>query len=140
MQEAQNTKTVKDMYAAFGRGDAQGVLAHVDERVIWRPIMGAASFVPTAGERRGKAAAAEFFRILYETISFQEFQPKEFIAQDETVVALGTYAGTPTAGGPQFRSPWAMVFTFRDGKVIEFREYTDSAALNASFQGAAARV
>jgi ketosteroid isomerase-like protein len=75
-----------------------------------------------------------------ETITFQEFQPKEFIAQDETVVALGTYAGTPTAGGPQFRSPWAMVFTFREGKVIEFREYTDSAALNASFQGAAARV
>ena len=77
MREAQNTKTVKDMYAAFGRGDAQGVLAHVDERVIWRPIMGAASFVPTAGERRGKAAAAEFFRILWAKRSrFRNFSPR----------------------------------------------------------------
>src|SRR6266852_2694848 len=101
MQETQNTKTVQDMYAAFGRGDAQGLLAHVDEQVIWKPIMGAASFVPTAGERRGKTAVAEFFQILGETIAFQDFQPKQFVAQGDTVVALGSYAATAKATGRQ---------------------------------------
>ena len=140
MQEDQNTKTIQDMYAAFGRADAQGVLSHIDEQVVWRPIMGAASFVPTAGERRGKAAVGEFFKTLAETIAFQEFQPKQFVAQGDTVVALGTYKATAKATGRPFTSEWTMVFTLKNGKVVEFKEYADTAAINASFQGAAARV
>ena len=140
MQEAQNTKMIQDMYAAFGRGDTQGVLSHIDEQVVWRPVMGTASYVPTAGERRGKPAVTEFFKILGETVAFQEFQPKQFVAQGDTVVALGSYTATAKSTGRQFRSEWTMVFTLKNGKVVEFKEYADSAAINASFQGAAARV
>ena len=139
MQEAQNTKAIQDMYGAFGRGDVQALLALVDESIVWKPILGAASYVPTAGERRGKAAVADFFKTLSETIAFQEFQPKQFVAQGDTVVALGSYAATAKATGRPFRSEWTMVFTLKNGKVVEFREYADSAAINASFQGAAAR-
>jgi ketosteroid isomerase-like protein len=140
MQENQNTKTVQDIYAAFGKGDIASVLAAMDEQIVWKPVMGAASYVPTAGERRGKAAVGEFFRILGDTVAFQEFQPQEFIAQGDTVVALGRYTGASKAGGPQFSGQWAMVFGFRNGKIVEFREYADTASLNAAFQGAAARV
>jgi uncharacterized protein len=139
MQE-ENTKTIQDMYAAFGRGDIQTLLAVMSEDIVWKPVLGAASYVPTAGERRGKAAVADFFKTLAQSIDFQEFQPKQFVAQDDTVVALGSYAATAKATGRPFKSEWTMVFTFKNGKVVEFKEYADSAAINASFQGAATRV
>jgi ketosteroid isomerase-like protein len=31
---------------------------------------------------------------------------------------------------------WTMVFTLRDGKVVHFQEFCDSAALNAAYQPA----
>jgi len=140
MQEAENSKTIQDMYAAFSRGDIQGVLAHIDEQVVWRPVLGTASYVPTAGERRGKVAVAEFFKILGETVAFQEFQAKQFVAQGDTVVALGHYAATAKTTGRPFKSEFTMVFTLKNRKVVEFKEFADSAAINASFQNASARV
>src|SRR4051812_6040717 len=103
MQESQNTMIVQNIYAAFGRGDLPVLLDALDEQILWRPVLGAASYVPTAGERRGKAAVAEFFKILNETIAFEDFQPKEFVAQGDQVVAIGQYTGRAKATGRQFR-------------------------------------
>src|SRR5688572_24706942 len=131
MQEAQNTQIVKDAYAAFGRGDVQGILDRLDDGVVWQAVYGADSHVPTAGTRRGKAQVAEFFRQVAENETFSVFAPKEFIATGDKVVALGHYTAT-TAAGKAFDSDFAMVFTLRNGKVIEFQEFTDSAAVNAA--------
>ena len=135
MQEAQNTKIVQEAYGAFGRGDIPAVLNLLDDNVTWKPIMGAASYVPTAGERHGKTSVGEFFRILGQNVQFEKFEPREFVAQGDKVVALGGYKGK-TPGGRTFESEWVMIFTFRDGKVVGFQEFTDSAALNAAYQPA----
>lgn len=135
MLEAQNTQVVRDAYAAFGRGDIQTILGHCDDSIVWKPVTGAASHVPFAGERRGKAAVGEFFRIVSETETFQQFEPREFVAQGDKVVALGHYRGTTNANGRTFESDFVMVFTLRDGKVTDFQEFLDSAALNAAFGG-----
>ena len=133
MHEAENTQVVKDAYAAFGRGDVQGILATLHDDVVWKPVHGAASYVPTAGERRGKAAVAEFFRAVAESMTFEQFEPREFVAQGETVVAIGHYRAVTKATGKPFESDFVMVFTLRNGKVATFREFTDSAAINAAF-------
>ncbi len=91
MQEAQNTKIVQDAYDAFGRGDVQTLLGYFDEAILWKPVHGAARHVPTAGERRGKAAVGEFFKIVSEQVNFLRFEPKEFVAQGDKVVAIGHY-------------------------------------------------
>jgi uncharacterized protein len=133
MHEAQNTKVIQGAYAAFLRQDIPGVLASVDDDVVWKPVTGAGRHVPTAGERRGKASIAEFFKVVGETTHFSRFEPKQFVAQGDKVVALGHYAATTPAGGA-FDSDFVMVFTLRDGKIIEFQEFLDSAAINAAFQ------
>jgi ketosteroid isomerase-like protein len=132
MQEAQNTKVVQDAYAAFGRGDVEGILDRLDDDVVWRGVYGAGPHVPTAGERRGKAQVAEFFKQVAQNVSFSRFEPTEFIASGSKVVALGHYAAT-TPVGKAFDSDFAMVFTLRNGKVTEFQEFTDSAAVNAAY-------
>lgn len=135
MSEAQNTRIVQDAYAAFGRGDLDALLAVMDEKIIWQPVYGAAPYVPHHGERHGKAAVREFFELLPQTLTFQQFEPREFIAQGDRVVTLGHYRGT-TPGGGHFDSDFVMVFTVRNGKVTSFQEFTDSAQVNAAFQPA----
>ena len=132
MQEAQNTKVVQEAYAAFGRGDVQGILDRLDEGIVWKGVYGAAPHVPTAGERRGKAQVREFFKQVAESVSFSRFEPKEFIASGDKVVALGHYTAT-TPLGKAFDSDFAMVFSLRNGKVTEFQEFSDSAAINAAY-------
>jgi ketosteroid isomerase-like protein len=135
MGEAENVGVVQAAYAAFGRGDIGGVLDALDEGIVWQPVHGAAAHVPFAGERHGKDAVAEFFRIVGETETFEQFEPREFVAQGDQVVAIGHYRARAHGGGT-FDSDFVMVFTLRGGRVVRFREYLDSAALNAAFAAA----
>jgi len=139
MQEPQNTKLVQDAYAAFQRGDIQAILEKLDAQVVWKPVTGADSNVPMAGERRGAADVGGFFKAVGASVHFSRFEPQQFVAQGDKVIALGHYTATTSAGG-SFDSDFVMVFTLRDGKVTEFQEFLDSAALNAAFASTAASV
>jgi ketosteroid isomerase-like protein len=136
MQETENTKVVQDAYAAFGRGDVQGILDRLDDGIVWKGVYGAGPHVPTSGERRGKAQVGEFFKQVAQNVNFSRFQPNEFVATGDKVVALGHYTAT-TPLGKTFDSDFAMVFTVRNGKVTEFQEFTDSAAVNAAYEARA---
>jgi len=139
MLETQNTQVVRDAYAAFLSRNLEALLATFDEHIVWKPVTGAASYVPTAGERHGTAAVAEFFRLVAETTQFSRFEPQQFIAQGNKVVTLGHFtAKTPT--GRSFDSDFVMVFTLENGKITEFQEFLDSAALNAAFAPASVSV
>jgi ketosteroid isomerase-like protein len=132
MQETQNTKVVQEAYAAFGRGDVPGILATLADDIVWMGVYGAGSHVPTSGERRGKAAVEKFFGQVAANVNFSKFEPKEFVASGDKVVALGHYTAT-TPAKKSFDADFAMVFTLRDGKVTRFQEFTDSAAVNAAY-------
>ena len=132
MQEAQNTQVVKNAYAAFLSQDVNTLLGLIDEQVVWKPVVGANRSVPNAGERHGRASVAEFFKITGESYQFSRFEPREYLAQGDKVVALGHYTAKTTAGG-MIDSDFVMIFTVRDGKVTAFQEFADSAALNAAW-------
>jgi ketosteroid isomerase-like protein len=132
MSAAENTKQVQEAYAAFGRGDVQSVLEGLSDDIDWH-FEGLSDRVPTSGRRVGKAAVAKLFSDLAGGVDFERFEPREFIAERDKVVTLGYYTGTSKATGRRFSSDWVMVFTFRDGKVVQFREYANLAAINAAF-------
>ena len=132
MEDARNTKVVQEAYAAFSRGDIQTLLSKLADDIVWTGVYGAGSQVPTAGERRGKAAVAEFFKQVGESVNFSRFEPNEFIAAGDKVVALGHYTAT-TPIKKSFDSDFAMVFTLRNGQVTRFQEFCNSAAINAAY-------
>lgn len=139
MHEAENTRLVQSAYAAFGRGDIQGVLDTLHDQIVWKPLTGAGRHVPMAGERRDKAGVATFFKIVGESLHFSRFEPREFIAEGDKVVALGHYTAKTSTGG-SMDSDFVMVFSVRNGKIVQFQEFLDSAALNAAFAPASAVV
>ena len=140
MPEAENTQLIKDAYASFQRGDIAAILNNCDENVEWHGVIGTEGVLPQSGLRRGRAQVAEFFKQVGDTTDFTSFEPKEFVAQGDKVVALGSYSARMKPSGQTYASDWVMVFTVRNGKVTGFQEYSDSAQLVRAYKGVAAGV
>jgi ketosteroid isomerase-like protein len=73
-----------------------------------------------------------------EHVTFSRFEPQSYVAQDDRVVALGHYTGRTSVGG-DFDSDFVMIFTLRNGRVIEFQEFLDVAQYNAAWAMVAVR-
>ena len=134
MSAAENTQRVKESYAAFQRGDIASILATLDDNIEWQGVIGTEGVLPQAGVRKGKAAVQEFFKHVAETTDFKSFEPLEFIAEGDQVAVVGRYTARVKPTGKNVESGWVMLFTFKNGKVVKFREYTDSAQLVKAFQ------
>jgi ketosteroid isomerase-like protein len=133
MSEAANVQTVKSAYAAFQRGDVKTILGLLADDVQWEGVKGTEGVLPQAGKRQGHAAVSQFFAQVAGTSNFETFEPREFVAQGDTVVAIGRYSGTSKPSGNSFASDWVMVFTFRNGQIATFREFVDSAQIVKAF-------
>jgi hypothetical protein len=132
MSAEENVQTAKDGYAAFGRGDLPGILELLTDDIEWvNP--GPPDVIPGAGTHRGKDAVAGFFGTLAQSTEFQAFEPREFIAQGDNVVALIHSEATARSTGRKFVDHEAHLWTFRDGKVAHFQVFQDTAALVAAF-------
>ena len=92
--------------------------------------------MPFFGPRKGREETAEFFRSLGEAQDVLTFNPREFVAQGDKVVALGDYSWHVKATGREFGSDWVHVWTVTDGKLSGFQEYTDTAAASKAHQKA----
>ena len=138
MQEEQNTKIVQAGYAAFGSRNIPALLDLLDDSIVWQGVVGSSPEVLTSGVRNGKAAVAEFFKVIAEHQTFNAFEPRQFVAQGDTVVVLGHYDVTHNATGGRVDSDWVMVFKVTNGKIVRFQEFSDSAAVNAAWNVKAA--
>ena len=133
---SQNIETAQSAYAAFGRGDINGVLATLDQNVVWKSP--GAGHVPTGGIRRGHAQVGEFFGIINQIVQFEKFEPQTFVEQGDKVIVLGTDIFKVKGGTRSISEPWCHVFTFKNGKVVEFLEILDTATFAAELKSAAA--
>jgi ketosteroid isomerase-like protein len=131
MSEQQNLDAVRGIYAAFGRGDLEAILAALDPQVSWRTP--GAPDLPTAGLRRGVPAVRDFFGLLLNTFDIVDFQPQDFLAAGDKVVVLGTSRDGPKGSGRLVDFRWVHVFTFRNGKIVAFEEPADVSELVMEF-------
>ena len=125
---ASNIEATKKGYECFQRGDIPSLIRDLlDDNCVWISP-GPSDKLPWAGTFKGKHEIANFFAQVEEHLEFNEFAPREMIEQGETVVVLGTLAGRAKKTGKAVKNEWAHVFKFRQGKVVLFQEYIDTAA------------
>jgi uncharacterized protein len=123
-----NVEATKKGYECFQRGDIPSLIRDLlDDNCVWISP-GPSDKLPWAGTFKGKHEIANFFAQVGEHLEFSEFAPREMIEQGETVVVLGTLAGRAKKTGKAVKNEWAHVFKFRQGKVVSFQEYIDTAA------------
>ena len=121
-----NVNTVRGMYEAFGRGDITAVLAALDPKIEWWE---AENFIYADNNPYvGPKAVLEgvFMRLVSEWDGFA-VSPSEVLDAGEIAIGCGHYSGKYKKNGRNVRAQFAHFFSFRDGKIIKFQEYTDTA-------------
>ena len=118
-----NREKISSLYDAFARGDVPSVLGALDPNISWTEAEG----FPYGGTYLGPNAVLEnvFMKLGTEWEAFSAV-PEQFIDGGDTVVALGTYSGTYRASGKSMKVPFAHVWTFDNGKIVKFVQYTDT--------------
>jgi len=74
----------------------------------------------------GREGWGEFFSDLAALEEPEVFEPEEYVAQGDRVVALGHFRFRMKTTGKSYASPWAMAWTVRDGKAVDCRVYEDT--------------
>jgi len=97
MNAESNVEFVKDLFAAFGRGDIDYFIdAHADDAVTESPVSHT-STLPWAGVRRGRRELIEHFETIVAHVRPEPFRDVVFTASGDRVVAEGSNAGTVVA-------------------------------------------
>jgi ketosteroid isomerase-like protein len=138
MSEDANVRMLVSAYSSFKKGDIESVLKILTENVEWT-TPGPPELMPIAGRRRGRQEVAEFFATLKKQEDVELFEPQEYIAQRDKVVALIKYRGRVRATGKTVESNLVHIFTFVNGKIKSFQEYYDTAATLDAYKAAASR-
>ena len=125
---------VQQTYAAFGRGDIPALLSLLTDDVEWS--LPGPSVIPWAGTRHGHEGVAEFFSLIGETLEFEQFVPREFVTQGDTVVVLGYERSLVKPTGRTFEQEWAHVFKLMNGNITKGRFFEDTAAQVVAFSAA----
>ena len=120
-----NLDTVKEIYAAFGRGDVAAIIDRLAEDVEWEtqtPVDG----VPWLEPRRGKANIAGFFEALA-PLQITRFEPHAFFESGDKVFVL--IALEATRGGKSYSIPNnGHLWQFNPaGEVVRYDHVTDTA-------------
>lgn len=130
MSIEENVQTVKDFFAAIGRGDREGLLALVAEDIEW--IIPGDDW-PLAGTRRGHAGLADLLETASKTLETST-EPREYFAQGDRVLVVGFAKGKVKATNKTFEDDWVFAITVRNGKLTNIREYIDTQALARASQ------
>ena len=131
MSTEKNVQTVKDFFAAIGRGDKEGLAALVAEDIEW--IIPGEDW-PLAGTHRGRAGVAAAFQKASEEVPFSYPEPPEYVAQGDRVLVIGFAKGKVKATNKAFEDHFVFAITVRGGKLTNIREYTDTQALARASQ------
>ncbi|WP_406693652.1 nuclear transport factor 2 family protein [Singulisphaera sp. Ch08] len=117
------------------RGEnAQVWLDLFSDDITMRSLGGDAAAFDFAKPRHGKADAEQYFADVLAAWEMVHFTPEDFIAEADRVVVVSRVAYKYRETGKVAESPKADIFRFRDGKVIEFTEFFDTAAALAATQ------
>ena len=128
----ENVEKLQQMYAAFGRGDIDAILANVTDDVTWG-VDTAAREVPMYGLRDGREGVADFFATLAEQVDFKSFEPKNFAAAGDEVLVTVDYDFQFRKNGKGQAMGALHRFRIRNGKVSSFRAYEDTAAVRSAW-------
>lgn len=118
---------VRDLYVRLSAGDAQGALALMTDDVEWVPMMD----YKVDGRGPDKVLKGMLIPAMSEWRTFT-LTPSEFVADGRKVVSIGRFRSEHRATGKLADVNYAHVWEVRDGKIARFRQYIDTAAIEAA--------
>jgi ketosteroid isomerase-like protein len=122
---ATNKEIMEAAYASFAKGDVPAVLAVMDPKIEWTEAEG---FPLYTGTLVGPQAVLDgVFMRLGEVGDNFSVLATQFVAEGDTVVAIGTYSWNHQVSGEPAEVKMVHVWTLVDGKVTRFQQHVDTA-------------
>lgn len=126
-----SSEVIRSLYQAFAKGDVPSVLGAFASNINWTEAEG----FPYGGTYVGPDAVLNnvFMKLGTEWDGYSVV-PHEFIAEGDTVAAIGDYSGTFKATGKFMSVPFVHVWNVHNGKVTRFRQFTDTAIVQKALK------
>lgn len=139
---SRNLEIVRNIYAAFAKGDVAPLLEACADDVRWDEWADNASQragVPWMAPRQGKAGVMAWLQV-FGQMKLHDFQVLALMEGGNQVASeIEIDAETPTGG--RYRDQEIILWTFNDaGKLVRLRHYTDTAKHIAAAQHSAVPV
>lgn len=118
---------IRGLYDAFATGNVPAVLGAFDQNIEWNEAEG----FMYGGTYTGPNAVVEnvFMKLATEWEGFTVTPNKVVDGGDGNVISTGTYSGKYLGTGKSINVPFAHEWELRDGKIVRFRQHTDTAVI-----------
>jgi len=123
--ESATRASVNELYKAYSDGNFDAVSALIHDDIDW-VIHGPVQVFPFEGPRRGKAAVLEVLGAIGQGYALESHTPEIVIVEGDRAAVLSNVAFTQRATSRTLRLRLVNFLRFRDGKLIEFREFSDT--------------
>ena len=127
-----NLEIIRSTYEGMtSEENGKNLAKYVAEDISWTEAKG----FPYAGTYIGLASITKnvFSRLGSEWIDYK-FTPEDYVANENKVVAYGTYSGTCKATRKYFEARVAHLWKLKDGKIMSFEQFVDSQPVNDSIK------
>ncbi|MGP8232968.1 MAG: nuclear transport factor 2 family protein [Methylovirgula sp.] len=114
-------------FAARKAGDIDAALAVVDNGAVFE-AQGPAT-VPIYGRFVGHEGVKRFIAILEELFDTEVFEVRKAVEAEGFAFAFGCMQHRVRKTGRVFKSEWALVCEVKDGKILTYKMFEDTAAL-----------
>jgi hypothetical protein len=117
-----NKAVVRTLMQNFDPQNIDKALDQLADDAIWT-LVGQPRRFAYAGSKNKKDCAEQLRGFLSMMAKFR-WEPKVMTAEDDRVAVEAVSAGE-TADGKKYSNTYHMLFTLRDGKIVNVREYLD---------------
>jgi uncharacterized protein (TIGR02246 family) len=118
MNRAQMNAFVQRQADAWQRGDIEAILADFDE---------AALFISPGGQWVGHAAIRQVATAFWATVHSVEIEVMQVLVDGEHGAIAWRWTEVRRSNGEAHRADDAILFTLKNGKIVYWREYFDTA-------------
>jgi ketosteroid isomerase-like protein len=123
-----NLEIIKSTYEGkTSEENGKNLAEYAADDISWTEAKG----FPYAGTYIGLESITKnvFSRLGSEWIDYK-FTPEDYVANEDRVVAFGTYTGTYKKTNKLFAARVAHIWKLKDGKIISFEQFVDSQTVN----------
>jgi ketosteroid isomerase-like protein len=116
---------VKALYEAYAARDLDRVAALIHDDIEWI-IYGPVQVFPFQGPRRGKAQVLDVLAAIGKDYALERYVPEIIIVEGDRAAVMSDAAFMQRATKRTLSMRLANFLRFRDGLLVEFREFTDT--------------
>ena len=129
-----NIEIVQQIYAAFMRGDVPAMMEHISEELRHFGVVSEKKLLPWHIQITRKRDVPLFFQAIAESAEFTRFEPRDFAAGGGQVYCTVSFDVTFKNNGRMITHDNVIHrFTFKNGKVVEWRGTEDTAKTGAAY-------